>query len=330
MLPVKTSSLRRRALWPALLLLAAAVGPAWAADAYPAKPITLVVPYPPGGSNDIFARILAKEMGELLKQPIVIDNRPGASGSTGTAAVSRAAPDGYTLVVVSSSMTTNAAVQPRQAFDPIKGLTPVAMLAEGPFIVAVNKDFAARTPQELVQLIRDKPGAYNYASSGQGSINQFGTELLKVQAGNLAITHVPYRGIAPAITELVGGQTQMLIASGPSLLPMVRGGKLRAIGITSAQPSPIAPDLPPMASAVPGYSFSLWWGLLAPGGTPEAIVQKLNATANQVLERPAVRALFLKEGAEPRPQTAAQFGQTLQQDIARWKKLAQQQNITAE
>jgi len=303
---------------------------AQAQDAYPSKPVTIVVPYPPGGSNDVFARTIAKELGDILKQPVIVDNRPGASGTTGTAAVSRAAADGYTLVAVSSSMTTNAAIQPKMPFDPVKGLAPVAMFAEGPFIVAVNNTFPAQNPKELVAAIRAKPGVFNYASSGTGSVNQFGTELLKAKAGNLFITHIPYRGMGPAVTDLIGGQTQVLMASGPSLLPMVRAGKVRAVGITSAKPSPIAPDLQPLATAVPGYEFSLWWGLLAPAGTPAAIVTKLNVAVNQILAKPDVRAHFLREGAEAKPLTPAQFGSVVAADVERWKQLAKQQNIVAD
>lgn len=316
-------------LLPLALALAGSVAVAQEAP-YPSKPITLVVPYPPGGSNDVFARSIAKELAEALKQPVVVDNRPGASGNTGTAAVTRAPADGYTLVAVSSSMTTNAATQPKMPFDPVKGLAPLAMLAEGPFIVAVTPGFAAQNPKELIAAIRTKPGVYNYASSGTGSVNQFGTELLKAQAGNLFITHIPYRGMGPAVTDLISGQVQVLMASGPSLLPMVRAGRVRAVGITSAQPSAIAPDLVPLATAVPGYEFSLWWGLLAPAGTPAPVVAVLNSVVNQILAKPAIKAQFLKEGAEVRPLTPAQFGSRVAQDVARWKKLAQQQNIVAD
>lgn len=303
---------------------------ALAQDNYPTKPITLVVPYPPGGSNDVFARVIAKELAESMGQPVVVDNRAGASGTTGTLAVTRAPADGYTLVAVSSSMTTNAAIQTRLPFDPVKSLTAVAMFAEGPFIVAVNNNFPARSPKELVDAIRAKPGTYNYASSGTGSVNQFGTELLKAQAGRMFITHIPYRGMGPAVTDLIGGQTQVLMASGPSLLPMVRAGKVRAVGITSLKPSPIAPDLQPLSAAVPGYEFSLWWGLLAPTGTPAPVVNKLNAAVNQILTRPAIKELFLKEGAEVKSLTPAQFGAVVAHDVDRWKKLAQQQNIVAD
>jgi tripartite-type tricarboxylate transporter receptor subunit TctC len=321
----------RRGLLLAALAVAGLVPlAALAQDSFPSKPITIVVPYPPGGSNDVFARVMAKELGELLKQPVIVDNKPGASGTTGTALVAHAAPDGYTLVAVSSSMTTNAAIQPRMPFDAVKGLAPVAMFAEGPMIVAVNNSFPANNPKELIAAIRAKPGAYNYASSGSGSVNQFGTELLKAQAGNLFITHVPYRGMGPAVTDLIGGQTQVLMASGPSLMPMVRAGRLRAVAITSGKRSEIAPDLIPMNTAVPGYEFALWWGLLAPAGTPPAIVDKLNAAVNEVLQRPAIKAQFLREGAEARPLSPAQFAAVVAGDVERWKKLAKQQHIVAD
>jgi tripartite-type tricarboxylate transporter receptor subunit TctC len=321
----------RRGLLLAALALAGLVPvAALAQDSFPSKPITIVVPYPPGGSNDVFARVMAKELGEILKQPVIVDNKPGASGTTGTALVSHAAPDGYTLVAVSSSMTTNAAIQPRMPFDAVKGLAPVAMFAEGPMIVAVNNSFPANNPKELIAAIRAKPGAYNYASSGSGSVNQFGTELLKAQAGNLFITHVPYRGMGPAITDLVGGQTQVLMASGPSLMPMVRAGRLRAVAITSAKRSEIAPDLVPLNTAVPGYEFALWWGMLAPAGTPPAVVDRLNAAVNEVLQRPAIKAQFLREGAEAKALTPAQFAAVVAGDVERWKKLAKQQHIVAD
>lgn len=300
------------------------------ADSYPSKPITIVVPYPAGGSNDNFARQIARELSESFKQPVIVDNRAGASGNTGTGQVAKATPDGYTLIGVSSSMTTNAAVQSKLPYDPVKSFTPVAMLAKGPFIVAVNNDFPAKNPAELIAAIKANPGKYNYASSGLGSVNQFGTELLKAKEGKLEIAHIPYKGMGPAVTDMVGGQTQLLISSGPSLLPMVRAGKLRAVGITSLQPSPIAPDLLPMSSAVPGYEFELWWGLLAPAGTPPDVVLKLNAAVNRALEKPVVVTNFLKEGAIATPLTPTQFAKVIMDDVARWKALAKQQNITAE
>jgi len=319
--------------WPLWAATAGALMLATEADAqddkYPSKPITIVVPYPAGGSNDVFARLIGKALGDSLKQAVIIDNRPGASGNTGTGQVAKAAPDGYTLVAVSSSMTTNAAIQTKLPFDPVKSLAPIAMFAKGPFIVAVNNDFPARTPAELIAALKKQPGKVNYASSGIGSSNQFATEMLKVASGTFAV-HVPYRGMGPAVTDLIGGQTQLLIASGPSLLPQVRAGRVRAVGVTSLEPSPIAPELTPVASAVPGYEFELWWGLLAPAGTPPRIVGQLNAEVNKALALPEIKAAFLKEGAIATPVTPDQFAGVIAADIPRWQKIARQQHIVAE
>jgi tripartite-type tricarboxylate transporter receptor subunit TctC len=300
-----------------------------AQSAFPNKPITLVVPYPVGGSNDVFARLIAKNLGEALKVSVVVDNRPGASGSTGTMQVSKAAPDGYTLLAVSSSMTTNVAIQTRSSFDPVTGLTAIAMLAKGPFIVAVNNDFPAKNPAELIALLKANPGKFNYASSGTGSSNQFATELLKAMSGTFAV-HIPYRGMGPATTDLIGGQTQILLASGPSLLPQVRNGRIRAIGITSLNTSPIAPELIPVSTVIPGYEFELWWGILGPAGMPADIVNLLNREINKILASPEIKATLLREGAEASPESPAQFANRLSGDIARWKSVAKRQNIVAE
>jgi tripartite-type tricarboxylate transporter receptor subunit TctC len=320
---------RRLALLTGAVLTALQGIPAVAQDNYPAKPITIVVPYPAGGSNDLFARLVGKALGDSLKQTVIIDNRPGASGNTGTGQVAKAAPDGYTLVAVSSSMTTNAAIQPKLPFDPVKSFVPVGMIAKGPFIVAVNSALPVKTPADLVAMLKKQPGKLNYASSGIGSSNQFATEMLKAATGTFAV-HVPYRGMGPAVTGLIGNETQLLIASGPSLLPQLRSGRVTAIGVTSAKPSPIAPDLPPMASAVPGYEFELWWGLLAPAATPAAIVTRLNAEVNKALALPEIKAALLKEGAEAAPGTPAQFAGVIAADIPRWQRIAKQQNIVAE
>ena len=308
------------------------VAPAMAAPeaVYPSKPITLIVPYPPGGSNDVFARQIAKEIGDILKQPVVVDNRPGASGNTGTAFVTKAAPDGYTLVAVSSSMTTNAGVQPKMPFDPVKQLAPVAMFANGPMVVAVNNDFPASNPTELIKAVKANPGKFNYATSGTGSVNHMATEYLRSMIPGFEITHVPYKGQGPAVTDVIGNQVQMLISSGPSILPMIRNGKLKAVGITSPQSSPIAPDLTPMATAVPGYEFALWWGMLAPAGTPANVVNTLNKAVNQALAKQEIKDQFLREGAVVTPMSAAQFGDVVKSDVERWKKMAKERNIVAD
>lgn len=324
----RPSLLRRSLLCAAALASLAPL--AQAAAPYPSKPITMVVPYPPGGSNDSFARQVAKELGDALKQTVIVENRPGASGNTGTGQVAKSPADGYTLVAVSSSMTTNAAVQAKLPFDAVKSFAPVAMFARGPMVVAVNKDFEARNPAELIGIVKANPGKFNYATSGTGSVNHFATELLRSMAPGFDITHVPYKGQGQAVTDVAGNQVQVLIASGPSILPMVRNGKLRAIGITSLQPNPIAPELIPMATAVPGYEFDLWWGLLAPAGTPAAIVNQLNQAVNQILASPQIKDSFLREGALAASLTPAQFGDVIQKDVARWKKLAKDRNIVVD
>ncbi|WP_370682084.1 tripartite tricarboxylate transporter substrate binding protein [Comamonas sp. GB3 AK4-5] len=327
-----TTSLVRRTVAASACMLAFGMAfPALASGApYPSKAITLVVPYPPGGSNDVFARLVAKEMGEMLKQAIIVENRPGASGNTGTASVAKAPADGYTIVAVSSSMTTNAAVQPKMPFDPVKSLAPIAMLAKGPMVVAVNNEFPASTPEELIKAVKANPGKFNYATSGTGSVNHIATEYLRAMAPGFDITHIPYKGQGLAVTDVVGNQVQMLMSSGPSILPMIRNGKLKAVGITSLKPSPIAPDLKPMASAVPGFEFELWWGLLAPAGTPADIVNQLNATVNKALAKPALKDHFLREGALVTPMAPAQFGEVISSDVARWKQLAKTNNIVAD
>ena len=311
------------------LLFATCAAHAQAPDKYPSKPITIVVPYPPGGSNDVFARMVGRVLADALKQIVVIDNRPGASGNTGTAQVAKAPADGYTLVAVSSSMTTNAAIQPKMPFDAVKSFSPVAMFAKGPFIVAVNNDLPVKNPAELIASLKKQPGKFNYASSGIGSSNQFATEMMKAATGSFVV-HVPYRGMGPAVTGLIGGETQMLIASGPSLLPQVRAGRIKAVGITSLGASAIAPELTPMSSVVPGYEFELWWGLLAPAGTPAAIVAQLNEAVNKAIASAELKEAFLREGALASPLSPQQFAELIAADVQRWVKVAKQQNIVAE
>lgn len=294
---------------------------------FPVKAITIVVPYPPGGSNDSFARAIGKRLSEALQQSIIIDNRPGAGGSIGAAFVAKAPNDGYTLAAVSSSFATNAAIQAKLPFDAMTSFAPVVMLASGPFVIAVKKDLAVKSVADLIALAKARPGELNYASSGPGSINQFATELLKSAAG-IEITHVPYKGMSPATLDLMGGHVDMLIASGPSLLPSIRAGKVRGIGITSADTSAIAPELAPVANTVSGYSFGLWWGILAPAGTPADVVNRLNAEINKILATAEMKEFFLREGAESTVVSPAQFAALIASDIARYQQVAKRASIT--
>ena len=311
----------------AALLMAA---PVFAQQKFPNKPVTMIVPYPPGGSNDTFARELGKRLSDVWKIPVIIENRAGAGGSIGAAYVSKTAPDGYTLCLLSSSFTTNAAIQPNLPFDPVSGFTPVGMVAKGPMLLTVANHVPAKTTLELFDLARKSPGKLNFASSGQGSTNHFATELL-MDAAQIKMTHVPYKGMGPAVTDIIGGHVDVLIASAPSIYQHVKAGKLRALGVTSTGASNVVPDMQPVASmGVPGYSFELWWGVLAPPKTPPEIIAQVNADMNRILMSPEIKEVFLREGAEPATMTPAQFAKTIKDEIEGWKKVARAANIKAE
>jgi tripartite-type tricarboxylate transporter receptor subunit TctC len=307
-----------------------ACGTALAQTTFPSKPIQFIVPYPPGGSNDIFARAIGKRLAESLGQPVIVDNRPGAGGSIGAGHVAKAAPDGHMLVIVSSSFTTNAAVQTGLPFDSVKSFTPIALVGKGPMILAVSPNVPAKTPEEFFALAKSKPGKLNYASSGPGSINQFATELLKSAAG-INLTHVPYKGMSPAVNDLVGGHVDVLIASVPSVMPQVKSGKVKGIGVTTSKPSPAAPGLPSLAEAgAKGYNVELWWGVLAPAGVPKEVVTKLNTEINKALATTEMKEFLVREGAEASPLTSDEFGALIRDEIQRWQKVAKDAGIQAE
>ena len=302
----------------------------WAQGKFPTKPVTIVVPYPPGGSNDTFARELGKRLGDVWKQPVIIDNRPGAGGSIGAAVVSKAAPDGYTLCLLSSSFTTNAAIQANLPFDPVAGFTPVAMVSKGPMLLTVANKLPVKNFDEFLAYVRANPGKLNYGSSGTGSTNHFATELF-MRAANVQMTHVPYKGMPPAVTDLIGGHADVLFASAPSVYQHVKAGKVRGLGVSSATASAVVPDLPSIQQAgVKGYTFELWWGILAPPKTPPEIVNAINAEVNRIVQTPELREVFLREGAEPATMSAQQFATTIKNEIEGWKKVAKEANIKPE
>jgi tripartite-type tricarboxylate transporter receptor subunit TctC len=297
---------------------------------FPAKPVTIVVPYPPGGSNDVFARAIGKKLSDAWGQPVIIENKPGAGGNIGAAQVSRSAPDGYTLVVMSSSFTTGAAVQSTLPFDPVRGLTPITMVARGPMILAVSNQLPAKDVAELIALAKAKPGKLNYGSSGAGSTNQFAAELWKAAAG-VDMTHVPYKGMSPAVTDLIGGHVDVLFASGPSLLQHTKSGKARAIGVTSLQPSPIAPELPALAQkGAPGFQFDLWWGVWGPPGMASDLTARVAADIQKVVATPDMKEMFLREGADSVQMSPADFAKTVASEIEQWKRVAAKAGIKAD
>ena len=317
---------------PGTVFLLALIVPGtnFAQTKFPSRPVTIIVPYPAGGSNDTFARELGKKLSDTWKIPVIVDNRPGAGGNIGAAVVSRAAPDGYTLCLLSSSFTTGAAIATNLPFDPVSGFAPVAMVAKGPMLLTVSNQLPVATTLELFALARKNPGKLNFASSGTGSTNHFATELL-MDAAQIKMTHVPYKGMPPAITDLIGGHVDVLIASAPSVYQQVKAGKVRGLGVTSLGPSAVVPDLAPVAGmGAAGYSFELWWGILAPPKTPPEIVAQINADVNRILATPEMKEVFLREGAEPVTMSPAQFAATIKSEIEGWKKVAKASNIKAE
>ena len=297
---------------------------------YPNKPITLVVGSAPGGSNDIFARAIGKRLQDSLGQPVVVDNKPAGGGVIANAFIAKAPADGYALVVLSSTFTTGAAIRTNLSYDAVKSFKPVAMLARGPLLVTVPANSPFKTIGELVSYAKSHPGELNYGTSGAGSINHFATELLS-NAADIKITHVPYKGMGPATNDLLGGQIQILVASAPSILSQVRGGRVRALAVTTAARSPVAPELPSLELAgYKGSASELWWGVLAPAGTPQPVVDRLNAEINKIILSPDMKDFFLKEGAEPAAMKSAEFEAFIASEIDRWKKVAKAADIKPE
>ena len=303
---------------------------AQSAKPYPVKPVTILVGSAAGGSNDTFARALAKPLQELFGQSFIVENKPAAGGILANNILAKSAPDGYTLAVVSSTFTTGAAVRDNLPYDALQSFAPIAMLAKGPLLITVSKQTPFNTIAELVDYARRHPGKLNYGTSGVGSINQFATELF-ADAANISLTHVPYKGMNPAITDLIGGQIDLLVASAPSLLSQVNSQKIRALSVTTTNRSEVIAQLPSASEL--GYAQSavdLWWGVLAPAGVAPDIIEKLNQAINQALSSQAMRDFFLKEGASAAPGTSASFTKHIHDEIKRWKKIAQIANIQAD
>ncbi len=297
---------------------------------FPSKPITIVVGNAAGGSNDVFARALGRRLQEALGKPVVIENRPSGGGIAANVGVARAAPDGHTLAMVSSTFTTGAAIRPNLPYDAVKDFRPVAMLARGPLLVTVKQDASARTIQDLVAQAKAKPGVFNYGTSGAGSINHFASELF-LDAAGIRMAHIPYKGMAPATSDLLSGQIEVLIASAPSILQQVKGGRVRALAVTTAGRSAIAPELPSLEEAgYKGSAIDLWWGLLAPAGTPAEIVDLLNTTINREMQSAEMKAFLVNEGAEPAALKPAEFARHVATEIERWRAVAKAADIKAD
>ncbi len=321
--------LRRSVL--ALAASTAVALPAWA-DTYPSKPIRLVVPFPAGGATDIFARAVAGKLGERLATSIVVDNKPGAGGTIGSEIGAKAAPDGYTLLLTTSSthaIGPSFATPGKLPYDAVADFTPISHLGNAPSIVLVPNNSPAKTMKEFVEHARKNPGRLNYASSGNGTVVHLGTEHFKSMAG-LFMVHIPYRGTALAIPDLVSGKLDLLIDSLPSGLPHVKEGRLRALAITSLKRSPLMPELPPVADTVPGYESVTWFGLYGPKGLPADVVTRVNTAVNQALQDADVKDRLARLGIEPVGGTPQQFAAMTQADRNKWKKIIIERKLTAD
>jgi tripartite-type tricarboxylate transporter receptor subunit TctC len=298
---------------------------------YPTRPIRLVVPSSAGaGVTDIMARLLGRHLSARIGQQIVIDNRPGASGILGSEVVSRAAPDGYTLLIANVSLVVNPFLYPKMPYDPLTDFMPVTMVNSAPLLLVVHPSIAARSVTELITYAKSHPGQLNYGSGGLGSTPYLAAELFKSLSG-IDVLHVPYKGGAPALGDLVGGQLSFMIENMPGTMPYVMAGTLRAIAITSPQRSLLASELPTMIEAgVPGYEMSGWNGIFAVKGTPPEIVERLHSEVAKILRSPEVRRELTALGAEPVGDTPDEFGAFLKADMARWGKIIQEKGIRSD
>jgi tripartite-type tricarboxylate transporter receptor subunit TctC len=312
-----------RAVWLAL----AVVMPAAHAQTgkWPDRPIRTVVPFAPGGATDVVARIMAPRLAEAFGQQFVVDNRAGAGGTIGTEIVVRANPDGYTIVIGASSYASSAALY-KLPYDPIEGISPVTLITRGPFVIAVHPSVKANSIKELIALARAKPGSLTFGSSGTGGVPHLATEHFR-QMTNTNMIHVPYKGDAPAITDLLGGQIQIYFGGPLVLSPHMNAGKLRGLAVTSEQRSPVMPDLPAVNELVPGYTAFTWFGMWAPPATPKRIVMQLNQAVARILKKSDVQERLRNDGMEAAHNTPEEFSSFIARDIAKWTKVVKAGDI---
>ncbi len=328
-----------RSLIPRTLLLLCAfsffppvaVAAAAAGGVYPDKPVRLIIPFPPGGSNDIVGRLIGNQLSGRLGQQVVIDNRGGAGGMIGTEIAANSQPDGYTLLIVSVAFAYNPAIyKSRLKFDPAKSFTPVTILGTGPNALTVNPKLPIHSVKDLIALAKAKPGTLNYASAGIGSFQHLGAEMFKLMAG-VNIVHVPFKGGGPAMADVMAGNTQITIGSLIQMMPHIRSGRLRVLGVGGAKRNPSLPDVPTIAEAgVPGYEANNWWGILAPAGTSAAIVKRLHTETAAILASAEIQKQFESQGAEAVNMSTAEFGKFIRTETAKWERVVKEAGIRAE
>ncbi|MFN7724799.1 MAG: Bug family tripartite tricarboxylate transporter substrate binding protein [Rubrivivax sp.] len=312
------------------LLLSSVAAPALAQADYPSKPITLVVAFPPGGSSDALARPLAQKLQEALRQPVIIENKGGAGGTIGAAHVAKSAPDGYTLMITSSHHFIAEHVYKKLPYEYTKAFDPVAVIASVPSVLVMGTKARANTLKELMAQLKAEPGKLNYGSAGVGSTQHATAELFKFRSGTQA-EHVPYKGGGPMMVDLIAGQVDFAFETIPSAMTQIRGGKVKALAVTTGKRSFALPDVPTMAEAgMPGFHAPVWYGVVAPAGTPRAIVDKLNVTINRILDSGEFKAQLLLLGAQPITMPPLEWGGAIRIDLKRWERLVKQANMKAE
>jgi tripartite-type tricarboxylate transporter receptor subunit TctC len=298
------------------------------ADDYPSRPVRLIIPFPPGGSNDVVGRMVANGLSTRLGQQVFVDNRGGAGGVIGTENCANAAPDGYTICLISIAHAVNPALH-KLKYDPIKSFAPISILATGPNVLVVNPELPVKTVADLIALAKKEPGKLNYASAGIGSFQHVGGELFKLLAG-VNIVHVPYKGGGPAMQDVIGGHMKIMFSSLIQTTPFIKTGQLRPLGTGGAKRTAVLPDVPTIGETVAGYVADNWWGIVAPAGTPEPIIGKLHKELEAVLETPALKAEFEREGAQPLKMTSAEFATYIQREIDKWSRVVKDDNIHAQ
>ncbi len=288
------------------------------AQAYPTKPVKVLVPFSPGGTSDIVARLVAAKLPEELGQPFVVENRGGAGGTIATAMLAKSPPDGYLVMAGHQGIAFNATLYTKLPYDTLKDLLPVAMIGPTPNLLVTTNSFAPNTVREVLALAREKPGSITYGSGGVGSAAHLGMELFE-SLTQTKLAHIPYKGAGPALGDLVAGQIQVMIVTMPAAVGYIKGGKLKAIATSGAKRTPAMPDLPTIAEGgVPGYEYSPWYGWFVPAGTPRPVVDRLNSAINKVISAPALKEQFSSLGLEPEPMTQERFAEIFAADIARW------------
>jgi tripartite-type tricarboxylate transporter receptor subunit TctC len=321
---------KTQSLLPVLAgLLLALAAPAAAQQDYPNRPIRLIIPFPPGGSNDIVGRAIAAQMSERLGKQVVVDNRTGAAAIVGTELASKAPPDGYTILVISLAHAYNPWLY-KLPYDPIKAFTPIGLMASGTNALTVHPSLPAHSVKDLIAMAKAKPGELTYASSGVGTFQHLTTELFKLEA-KVDLMHIAFRGGGPALTDVLGGHNKIMFSSVVNVVPHVKSGRLRALGTGGKERAAALPEVPTISEAgVPGYEANQWWGLLAPAGTPAAVIARLHKALEEVQDSPEVQAQFEKEGAAIRKMSSAEFGGFIESEMKKWERVVKQAGIKAE